>query len=94
MTTPYNAKKLIATLPLGDRLSDDYETMITDVVPTTYIRDDGMLCISAEDGKDSADYYGEFRGGYPWINPALESWAEKRGYNWQWENPGAIVLCG
>jgi hypothetical protein len=39
------------------------------------------------------DYYGEFRGGDPYINPQLVRWAEKRGMYWEWENPEAIVLC-
>lgn len=55
--------------------------------------DSGALAIvSAENGDGFADYYGEFRGGYPWIAPALESFATERGLEWQWENPGAIAL--
>lgn len=53
---------------------------------------DGTLFVSAEHGDDAADYYGEFRGGYPFINQKLEKLAEKfKGY-WEWENPGAIGL--
>lgn len=42
---------------------------------------------------EALDYYGEFRGGYPWIHPELESWAAKNGFFWEWENPGTICLC-
>jgi hypothetical protein len=39
-----------------------------------------------------ADYYGEFRGGYPWIEPWLENYAELLECYWEWQNAGAIVL--
>lgn len=51
-----------------------------------------IICVSAEHGDDAADYYGEYRGGYPWINPKLESAAKKCGCYWEWLNPGAIAL--
>lgn len=88
----YNAAKLIPTLPKGSRLSDDLDSLVHDVEPTAYVNDNDMLEVSAEDGKDLADYYGEFRGGYPWISPALETWAKKLGFYWEWQHPGAIVL--
>ena len=50
--------------------------------------------VSAENGDDAADYYGEFRGGYPWINPKLVRLAEKNGLMWEWQNPGCIGLYG
>ncbi len=88
----YNAQKLIPTMPLGDRLSDDLESLVYDVVPTTFVDERGALCVSTEDGKDFADYYGEFRGGYPYIKPALVEWAKKLGMYWEWQHPGSIVL--
>jgi len=48
--------------------------------------------VSAEHGDSAADYYGEFRGGYPWINPKLEDLAKKYDLHWEWEHPGAIGL--
>lgn len=51
-----------------------------------------LVCVSAEYGDDAADYYGEFRGGYPWINPKLEELAENLQCYWEWMNPGAIAL--
>lgn len=51
-----------------------------------------IAIVSAENGDNAADYYGEFRGGYPWINPQLEELAEKYDCFWEWENPGAIAL--
>lgn len=59
--------------------------------PTVIIRNE-ILYVSAEDGNYFADYYGEFRGGYPWIDPRLEAFAKRNGGYWEWENPGAIVL--
>ena len=38
------------------------------------------------------DYYGEFRGGYPWIDPKLEKLANDNGYYWEWENAAVISL--
>jgi hypothetical protein len=52
-----------------------------------------LAMVSAEHGDGAADYYGEFRGGnYPYIDPALEAFAEKRGAYWEWVNPGQIAL--
>ena len=60
------------------------------VFPTVFERD-GKLIVSAEDGGYFADYYGEYRGGYSWIDPRLEEAAKKLGMYWEWENPGCIV---
>ena len=38
----YDAQKLIPTLPKGDRLSDDLETLVYDVTPTTYVNGHGF----------------------------------------------------
>lgn len=51
-----------------------------------------VVCVSAEHGDIAADYYGEFTGYYPWINPKLESFAKKHGCYWEWVNPGLIAL--
>lgn len=87
-----HAEALIPLLPMGGRLSDDLDSMVYDVTPTAWVDEDGLLNVSAEDGKDLADYYGEFRGGCPWVEPNLVKWAEARGAYWEWQNPGAIVL--
>ena len=58
----------------------------------SFIRD-GMLYVSAEEGDDAADYYGEYRGGDPWINPKLEELACNNDAFWEWQNPGCIELC-
>jgi len=52
------------------------------------------LCVHNEnDTEDVAfDYYGEFTGFYPWINPKLETLAKKIGGYWEWVNPATIVL--
>lgn len=39
-----------------------------------------------------ADYYGEFRGGYPWVHPALEKWAEERNLTVDWYDPGTLFV--
>lgn len=56
---------------------------------------DGTLYISAETSYSAlcvADYYGEYRGGYPWINPDIERTAEKLGLIIEWVNPGCLSV--
>lgn len=57
------------------------------------LRDDETL-VSAESTYSFmfADYYGEFRGGYPWINPELEAGLKKLGCFLEWQNPGCLSL--
>lgn len=52
----------------------------------------GLIFVSAEDGGHFADYYGEYRGGHPWIHPSLTAFAERNDCYWEWQNPGCIVL--
>jgi hypothetical protein len=60
-------------------------------VSAFYDRDENCLMI---EGGDStyADYYGEFRGGYPWIHPELEKWAEERNLDLEWHDPGTLSV--
>jgi hypothetical protein len=60
--------------------------------PYSFIRD-CKLFISGEEGDNACDYYGEYRGGYCYINPALEEYAAKNGGYFDWENPACIVFC-
>lgn len=59
-------------------------------VHPTIIERSLTLLVSAVDGKDFADYYGEYRGNVPYINRVLIAVAKKHGGYWEWENPGAI----
>lgn len=65
--------------------------------PETGWADWAVVTVSAEDsteyGLPLADYYGEFRGGYPWIDPLLVDAAEALGGYWEWINPGVIALA-
>ena len=85
--------KLINSLPLIDGLEyikgQGYTSIKTK--PHAFERD-GHLFISTENGDSAADYYGEYRGGFPWINEELEAWAKKAGGYWEWQNPAAIVF--
>jgi len=87
-------QKLIETLPALDCMvfTANHELIEAKRKPHAFERD-GHLFISAENGDNAADYYGEYRGGYCWINPALEAWAKKRGGFFEWENPATIVFC-
>lgn len=62
-----------------------------DKMPTTFIKD-GTLFLSTEDGKLFADFYGEYRGGYDWIDPRLVKWATKKRAYWEWQNAGCVAL--
>lgn len=57
--------------------------------PTVFERD-GRVLVSGECGDGLIDFYGEFRGGYPYIHPELEKFAKAHKGYWEWENPGAI----
>jgi len=65
---------------------------IDGVKPHGMVTDDGHLMISAEEGDGLIDFYGEFRGGYPYIHPKLEKWATEHGGFFEWDNPGSVTL--
>ena len=46
------------------------------------------------DGLPAADYYGEFRGGFPWINEKLKEAVEGMGYLIEWHDPGTLIAYG
>ena len=52
----------------------------------------GGFDISAEDGTawKYIDYYGEFRGGYPYISEEIERLAGEYGYMLNWYNAGVL----
>ncbi len=92
----YNVEKIKAKLERVTTLGIKWnpETKTHDDVelhPTVFVQD-GVLKVSAEDGRGYADYYGEYRGGYPWIEPKLEQFAAAHGLFWEWQNPGCIGL--
>lgn len=62
-----------------------------EVIPYVFERR-GVVMVSTEDGGLFADYYGEFRGGFPWISIELQQIAQELGMFWEWENPGCIGL--
>jgi hypothetical protein len=88
-----NLEKLQQKLPkllnmkfVNKELVDVYEP------PYSFIRN-GCLYISGENGDCACDYYGEFRGNDPYINPKLVEFAAKNGGYFEWENPACIVFC-
>ncbi len=75
----------------------DWDSAIGDLIevakqPRAFVNDEGVLVVSGEDGSGFVDYYGEFRGGCPYIAPELETWAADNGMMWEWQHPGAIAL--
>jgi hypothetical protein len=85
-------EKLIKSMPTEINIYDKV------VAPPAFVRENDwgrkQVMLSAEESESYlfADYYGEFRGGYPWIHPALEAWAKDRGFYWEWVNPGVVAL--
>jgi len=75
----------------GEQLLNELP-VIDGVRPTGMVTADGRLMLSAEEGDGLLDYYGEFRGGYPYIHPKLEEWAAERGGAFEWDNPGSVTL--
>lgn len=56
---------------------------------------EGRLYISAEMNYSQscvADYYGEFRDGYAWINEKIEKRAKELGLHIEWQNPGCLAV--
>ncbi len=76
----------------GERLIEKLPKIEGNTTPTAIVDSDGFLQISAEHGDGLADYYGEFRGGYPWIHPELEAWAERHGCFIEWQDPGTLKV--
>lgn len=82
-------RKLEVVMPRWDDAKRDL--VDKPVTPFVFERD-GHVFVSGEHGDGFIDFYGEFRGGYPWIHPELEKFAkEHKGY-WEWENPGSIMF--
>ena len=46
----------------------------------------------AADGMQVVDYYGEYRGNYPWIDPRLEKWLDENNLYAEWENAACVVI--
>lgn len=71
-------------------LDSNLDMVDVSIKPAIFKDDEDRLNVSAESGLWVADYYGEFRGGYPWVHPAIEAVAEKHGMYVEWNNPGSI----
>lgn len=85
-------KKALETVTNVTDIRKDGKYVEVSVSPTVFERD-SSLYVSAEDGYGFADAYGEFRGGYQWIDPRLVDIAKANGCYWEWVNAGCIVLA-
>jgi hypothetical protein len=85
-------EKLIKSMP--NEINIDNQV----VAPPAFVRENDwgrmQIMLSTEESESYlfADYYGDYRGGYPWIHPALEAWAKARGFYWEWVNPAVAAL--
>lgn len=43
------------------------------------------------DDFNAADYYGEFKGSYPWVNEKFKEAIEGMGYHIEWYDPGPLL---
>jgi hypothetical protein len=87
--TEANWEKKVPTITLCEEMvldtSGKYVLKPTTVKPYMFWRDDALY-LSAEEGDGLADYWEMF------IHPELEAWADAKGYYWEWENAGCLVL--
>lgn len=74
-----------------NKQTGEFEWITKQVNPTVIVKDSNVF-ISAEDGKYLADYYGEFRGGYPWIEPELTEALSKLGLEHDWQDAGTLSI--
>ena len=53
---------------------------------------DPYFMVSGEDENswEWVDYYGEYRGNYPWVSERLEKVLIKYDLHYEWMNPGTI----
>ena len=64
--------------------------MISDETDQKMAADPEYAGLGFGEGVPAADYYGEFRGGYPWIHPDLEKAVEEIGFQIEWYDPGTL----
>jgi hypothetical protein len=57
-----------------------------------FMGDDGSVKMSAEEGDGLADYYGEFTGFDPWVDPRVEKIVTRNGGFVEWDNPGCLSI--
>lgn len=55
-------------------------------------RETGNPALTSERGCGLIDYYGEYRGGYPYVSEKLEKLVKKHGCYYEWIHPGAICF--
>lgn len=78
---PENANSPVAV----DKTRITKHAVITSECSAFYPDDDFALPV--------IDYYGEFRGGYPWIEPRIEQKAKELGLMLEWQNPAYLIIC-
>lgn len=89
MFPPTNAEYPVAFIRSGDGdLIVSGETTYKEALPGDVSMLDG------ETWTDSfvIDYYGEYRGGYSWIDPRLEKYLKGQGLFCEWENPACVIV--
>jgi len=82
------AKQLIDTLPTIDG-AKPHAYMVVGFTDSLGVSEE-TIQVCDEHGDGLIDYYGDFRGGYPYVHPELVEWAANQGGYWEWEHPGAI----
>lgn len=58
----------------------------------TFQKGSAIISVSGDHDDNMIDYYGDYRGGYSWINPILEKVAKDCNCYWEWDNPSSISL--
>jgi hypothetical protein len=88
-------KQMIATA-IVKAIADAHESITFDhALSLVSENEDGSYAVNVDGGEYAyylADYYGEYRGGYSWMSPELESFASENGAWLEWENPGELSI--
>ena len=62
---------------IGESCSGNEVAMVTSETPTS-------------EGISAIDYYGEYRGNYPWVDSRIDAFCEKHNLYYEWENCAII----
>ena len=62
---------------IGETCNGNEVAMVTSETPTGQ-------------GGMAIDYYGEYNGNYPWVDPRIDSFCEKHNLYYDWENCASI----
>jgi len=86
-------QKAIETFELVERIRDRDGDRDLVTSPKAIESEWGFLVsVETSNGYLLADYYGEFRGGFPWVNPKFEEAVVAAGGFIEWQDAGTLHI--